>query len=128
MSHVPYSRAVSSLMYAMMCTRPDLLHAVSMISRYMHNSDRDHWEATKWLLRYVKGSIDRRLVFDRNKAAIWDVAGFVDSNYAGDLDRRRSILGYIFTMCAGAISWKASFQYITALSTRRLSMLVLLKV
>jgi len=58
----------------------------------------------KWILRYVKGSIDRRLVFDRNKAATWDVTSFVDSDYTGDLDRRRSISGYIFTMCAGAIS------------------------
>ena len=71
----------------------------------------------KWILRYVKGTIKRGLVFDRNKAATYDVLGFVDSNYAGDLDRRRSIYGYIFTMCTGAISWKASLQSITALST-----------
>jgi len=42
MSHVPYSSAVGSLMYAMVCTRPDLSHAVSVVSRYMHNPGRDH--------------------------------------------------------------------------------------
>jgi len=62
----------------------------------------------KWIRRYVKGSIDRGLVYDKNQAATWDVAGFIDFDYAGDLDRRRSILGYIFTLCAAAISWKAS--------------------
>jgi len=69
----------------------------------------------KWILRYVKDSIDRGLIFDRNKAATWNVAGFTDSDYTSDLDRRKSISEYIFTMCAGAISWKASLQPITAL-------------
>ena len=58
----------------------------------------------EWILRYVKDSIDRGLVFDRNKAATLDIIGFVDFDYAGDLDKRRPISGYIFTMCAGAIS------------------------
>jgi len=83
----------------------------------MHNLRKDHWEDVKWILRYVKGSIDRGLVFDRNKATTLDVVGFVDSGYAVDLDKRRSISGYIFTMCAGAILWKASLQSIAALST-----------
>ena len=57
MSNVPYSSTVGSLMYAMICTRPDLSHTVSVVSRYMHNPGKDHWEAVKWILRYVKGSI-----------------------------------------------------------------------
>ena len=117
MSHVHYSSAIGSLMDAIVCTRPDWSHAVSVISHYMHDPGRDHWEAVKWILRSVKSSIDRGLVFDRNKAATWDVAGFVDSDYTGDPDKRRSIAGYIFTMCAGAISWKASLQSIAALSS-----------
>ena len=117
MSNIPYSSAVGSLMYAMVCTRPDLSHAVSVVSRYMHNPGKDHWEAVKWILRYVKGTVGKGLVFDKNKAATSDVVGYVDSDYAGDLDKRRSISGYIFTMCGGAISWKASLQSIAALST-----------
>jgi len=56
-------------------------------------------------------------VFDRNKATTLDVVGIVDPDYAGDLGKMRSIFGYIFTMCAGAILWKASLQSIAALST-----------
>ena len=104
-------------MYAMMCARPNLSHAMSVVSHYMYNPGRDHWKAMKWILRYVKGSIDRALVFDRNKAGTWDVVYFVDSDYAGDLDRRRSFLGCIYTICAGAISWKALLLSIIALST-----------
>ena len=117
MSHVPYASAVGSLMYAMVCTRPDLAYAVSMVSRYMHNPGKDHWSAIKWIFRYLKGATDISLVFDRSKATTNDVVGFVDSDYGGDLDRRRSLSGYIFTLCNSAISWKASLQSIAALST-----------
>ena len=47
MSHVPYASAVSSLMYAMVCTRPYLSQVVSIVHRYMHDPDRSHWETVK---------------------------------------------------------------------------------
>ena len=80
MSHIPYSNVVGSLMYAMVCTRPDLAYAISMVSHYMHNPGKDHWEAVKWILCYVKGSLDRFLVFDKSKIATYDIASFVDSD------------------------------------------------
>ena len=73
-SHVPYSGAVSSFMYAMVCTRPDLSYAVSMVSCYMHNLSKDHWEVIKWILRYVKGPLYICLVFDESKTTTYDVA------------------------------------------------------
>ena len=117
MSHIPYSSVVGSLMYAMVCTRLDLAYAVSVVSCYMHSLGEDCWEAVKWILHYVKGSLDRCLVFDKSKTAIYDVASFVDSDYGGNLDRRHSISGYIFTLCTSVISWKAPLQFIAALST-----------
>jgi len=54
MIHVPYASAFGSLIYAMVCTRPDLLEAVSMVSKYMHDSGRGHWEVVKWILWYIK--------------------------------------------------------------------------
>ena len=115
MSHVPYASAIGSLMYAMICTRPDLAHVVSMVSWCMHNPGKDHWSAVKWIFGYLKGTSDIGLVFD--KTTTNDVVGFVDSDYGGDLNRRRSLSGYIFTLCNGAISWKATLQSIAALST-----------
>jgi len=87
MSHVPYASAVGSLMYAMVCTRPDLAYFVSMVSRYMHNPGKSHWSAVKWIFRYLKGTSGIGLVFDRKMATTNDVAGYVDSDYGGDLDR-----------------------------------------
>ena len=95
----------------------------------MHSLGKEHWEAVKWILRYVKGSIDRGLVFDRNKVATLDVIGFVDVDYANDLDKRRSISGYIFTMSVGAIRGKHHFSLLQLfLLQKKLSMLLLQKV
>ncbi|CAH9096877.1 unnamed protein product [Cuscuta epithymum] len=117
MKNVPYSSAVGSLMYAMVCTRPDLAYAVSVVSRYMHNPGKEHWSAVKWILRYLKGASSLGLVFNRNASVSTDIVGFVDSDYGGDLDRRRSLSSYIFTLCNCAISWKATLQSIATLST-----------
>jgi len=92
MSHLLYSSVADSPMYAMVCTRLDLSYAVSMSGCYMHNPSKDNWKAIKWILHYVKGSLDRCLIFDKSKTATYDVTGFVDSNYGRDLDRRLPFL------------------------------------
>ena len=51
MSNVPYSSAVGSLMYAMLCTRPDICFAVGLVSQYQSNPGREHWKAVKRILR-----------------------------------------------------------------------------
>lgn len=65
MFNVPYTSAVGSLMYAMVGTRPDIAHAVGVVSRFMGNPGRQHWEAVKWILRYVRGTTDFGLWFTR---------------------------------------------------------------
>ncbi|KAG9453140.1 hypothetical protein H6P81_006044 [Aristolochia fimbriata] len=109
MTHVPYTSAVSSLMYAMVCTRPDICHAVSVVSRYMSNPGREHWQAVKWILRYLRGTSSTCLAFKKDD---FSFVGYVDSDYAGDLDRRRSITGYVFTLAGCSVSWKATLQHV----------------
>ena len=58
MKHVPYASAIGSLMYAMMCTRPDICFAIGMVSRYQSNPGPAHWKAVKRILRYLKGTAD----------------------------------------------------------------------
>ncbi|XP_059281019.1 secreted RxLR effector protein 161-like [Lycium ferocissimum] len=117
MSKVPYSSAVGSVMYAMVCTRPDIAQAVSVASRFMSNPSKTHREAIKWILRYLKGSSNVGLTFCRIRNKGFSVLGYVDSDFVGDLDRRRSTTGYIFTLAGSAISWKATLQSIVVLST-----------
>ncbi|KAK1613221.1 hypothetical protein QYE76_036894 [Lolium multiflorum] len=90
MSRVPYSSAVGSLMYAMVCSRPDLSYAMSLVSRYMANPGKDHWKVVQWIFRYLRGTSKACLRFGRIGEGL---AGYVDSDYAGDLDKRRSLTG-----------------------------------
>jgi hypothetical protein len=99
MSRVPYSSAVGSLMYAMVCTRPDIAHAVGVVSRYMNNSIKEHWEEVKWILRYLRGTGNHALYFGGSEIVL---QGYVDSNMAGDKDSRRSTTGYVG---GTAVSW-----------------------
>ncbi|GLJ31516.1 hypothetical protein SUGI_0632490 [Cryptomeria japonica] len=88
MSNIPYSSVVGSLMYAMVCTRPDIAHAVGVVSRFMSNP----------------GS---------NTA----LSGSVDSDLVGDIDSRRSTTGYVFTIGGTTVSWISRLQKVVALST-----------
>ena len=47
MSKVPYASTIGSLMYAMVCTRPNIAHAVGVVSRFMSRPGKQHWEAVK---------------------------------------------------------------------------------
>ena len=52
---VPYSSIAGSLIYAMVCNRPDIAHVVSIVSKFLSNPRKEHWEI-KWILRYLKGT------------------------------------------------------------------------
>ena len=117
MAKVPYANAVGSLMYAMVCTRPDISHVVSIVSRYMHDPGKGHWQAVKWILRYLQNAMDVGLTFEQDKSLGKCIVGYCDSDYAGDLDKRRSTTGYLFTLTKAPVSWKSTLQSTVALST-----------
>ncbi|XP_071939841.1 secreted RxLR effector protein 161-like [Coffea arabica] len=114
MSKVPYANAVGSLMYAMVCTRPDISHAVRVVSRYMHDPGKEHWQAVKWILRYIQSTVDIGLIFEQDDSQ--HVVGFCNSDYASDLDKCRSTTGYIFMLVKASVSWKSTLQSMVALS------------
>jgi len=117
MTRVLYSNDVGSLMHAMVCTRPNFSQAVSIISRHMHDPRKGHWEAVKWVLRYIKGTIDVGLVFEKDSTGKQECIGYVDSDYAGDLDKRRYTTGNVFTLSQVLVSWRSILQSTVALST-----------
>jgi ATP-binding cassette subfamily B (MDR/TAP) protein 1 len=114
MSQVPYSSTVGSLMYAMVCSQPDLSHAMSLVNRYMANPGKEHWNVVQWIFRYLHGTSKACLKFGRTGGGH---VGYVDSDYAADLDKRRSLIGYVFTIGGYAVSWKATLQDVPAQST-----------
>lgn len=114
MAKIPYSSAVGSLMYAMVSTRPDIAHAVGVVSKFLSNPGRDHWEAVKWILRYLRGSTKMCLCFGESEPIL---KGYADADMAGDLDSRKSTSGFLFTFAGGAVSWQSKLQKCVALST-----------
>ncbi|KJK73492.1 hypothetical protein H634G_11271 [Metarhizium anisopliae BRIP 53293] len=97
-----YAKAIGSLMYAMLGTRPDIAYAVSYCSRFLAKPTEAHRAAVKRIMRYLKATIDLCLVYE---GEIEPLTGFTDSDWAGDRETRRSTSGYVFNLGSGAISW-----------------------
>ena len=104
---IPYSTTVGSLMYAMVCTRLDISHAVGVASRFLANPGKAHSEAVKWIFRYLKGTSKICLSFGGSKPSL---KGYTDSNMVEDLDCRKSTSGYLCTFAGGVISWQSKLQ------------------
>ena len=101
MSHVPYVNTVGCLMYVKVCTRPNISLAVGVVSKYMENIGKEHWNVVKWVFRYLRGTSDYCITFNNNNDYVCD---FIDLDFIGDLDKRRYTLGYVLTLVGGAIS------------------------
>ncbi|MCO5599164.1 hypothetical protein L7F22_053264 [Adiantum nelumboides] len=101
-------------MYAIVATRLDISFAVVVVSRYMANPGKKHWDAMKHLLRYLKDTLNKCLHFGNSEASI---VGYKDTDYAGCLDRRKSTSGYVFLFVGAAVSWRSILQTCTSSST-----------
>ncbi|KAH9803717.1 hypothetical protein KPL71_001892 [Citrus sinensis] len=93
---------------------PDIAQAVGAVSRYMANPGGEHWIAVKRILRYIRGTSDVALCYGESE---FTVRGYVDSDFARDLDKRKSTTGYVFTLAGATVSWVSKLQTVVALST-----------
>ncbi|XP_058742638.1 uncharacterized mitochondrial protein AtMg00240-like [Vicia villosa] len=91
-----YQRLIGPLRY--LCnTQPDLAFSVSIASKFMERPKVSHMAAVKRILRYVKGTLGCGILFPASDTGRkCDLLGFTDSNWCGDKDDRKSIVGYIF--------------------------------
>ncbi|RVW97032.1 Retrovirus-related Pol polyprotein from transposon TNT 1-94 [Vitis vinifera] len=112
MERFPYASAIGSLMYAQVCTRPDIAYIVGMLGRYLSNPGMDHWKKAKRVMWYLQRTKDYMLTYRRSSHL--EIVGYSDSDFAGCLDSRRSTSGYIFMLAGGAISWKSVKQTLIA--------------
>lgn len=115
MRMIPYASVVGSLMYAQVCTRPDIAYIAGMLGRYQTNPGQDHWTAAKKVLRYLNGTKDYKLTYRRSDNL--ELIGYSDSDFAKCKDDKKSTSGYIFMLAGGPISWKSHKQQLTTTST-----------
>ncbi|KAM1349822.1 hypothetical protein EV1_003832 [Malus domestica] len=109
-----YRSLVGSLLY-LTTTRPDIMYAASLLSRFMHKPTCIHYGAAKRILRYIQGTLDFGIMYERNvKPKLY---GFCDSDWGGSVDDLKSTSGYTFTLGTGVFSWASKKQKSVALST-----------
>ena len=112
----PYREAIGSLMYLATGTRPDLAYVVSALSQFISSPSTANVTAVKRIFRYLKSSTDYGLCFSNAKNDP-KLEAYCDSNFAGDIDSRKSRSGFIFTLNGTAVTWSSTKQKTVALST-----------
>ena len=98
---IPYASTVGSVMYAMLCARPDVAYDLGIVSKFQADLGEDHWKAVKNILKYLRMTKDIFLVYGGSKLKL---EGYTDSSFQSDLDNSKSTSGYVFTLYGGAVS------------------------
>ena len=109
-----YQQAIGCLTYLSVISRPDIAAAVGTLSQYMSEPSKEHWMGVKRILRYLKKTLNFGLKYSAGKM---ELIGYSDSDWAGDIDTRRSTSGYVFQVGNGTISWSSRKQATVAKSS-----------
>ena len=119
-----YQQAIGSIMYAAIHTRPDIAFTIGRLSQYLSDPAKHHGRALKGLLRYIRSTIDRGIEYKPSgshnasgSCPPGQIAAYSDSDYAADRLERKSILGYVYMLGGGPISWMSRKQKSVATST-----------
>ena len=116
-----YKKIVGNLMY-LTTTRLDVMFVVSLISRFMDCPIKLHFQSAKRILRYLKGTIDFGVLYE--KGGNEELIAYTYSDYARDLDDRKNTLGYVFMLSSGVMSWSSKKQHVVSLSTTEAEFIV----
>ncbi|KAK2980779.1 hypothetical protein RJ640_009564 [Escallonia rubra] len=109
-----YRSLVGNLMY-LTATRPDLMFAASLLSRFMQSPSHFHLGGAKRVLKYIKGTFDYGIKYSKNSEL--RLFGFCDSDWGGCVDDTKSTSGYCFSLGSGIFSWTSKKQQTVAQST-----------
>lgn len=110
-----YRQVVGKLMYLMVCTRPDISFAVSVLSRYVTQPKEKHWRCMVQLLKYINSTKQLTLRYPCQGSV--SLTGYSDSDHAGDPEDRKSTSGFVFMLGNCCVSWKSSKQSTVSISS-----------
>jgi hypothetical protein len=119
----PYLSAIGALMYLANNTRLDISFAVNLLARYSASPTKRHWTGIKNILRYLHGTADLGLFYERNQDP--SLVGYTDAGYLSDPHNGRSQTGFVFLNGGSAISWKSSKQTLVTTSTNHSEIIAL---
>jgi hypothetical protein len=112
-----YQRALSSLMYPMLGTHPDLGYAIVALGRHAANPGPDHQRALECIFQYLQGTSDQQLVFEWGTPGSPTLFGYTDMDWASDVNDCKLTSGYTFKLAGAAVSWSSKKQTSVALSS-----------
>ena len=110
-----YQSAIGSLMYLSVGTIPDITYAVSHLARFSAKPMKEHWDAVKRVMRYMRGTTKLGIYYSNECSN--ELIGYSDADWGGDINDRKSTSGYIFNLNGGGVSWSSKKQSCVALST-----------
>jgi len=113
---IPLSDPVGALQYVLI-TRPELTFSVNKVSQFMHSPQEHHWKAVKWILRYLKGTLDHGLIIKHNTNNT--IQGFCDLDWASDIDDNKSTTGYYVYFSSNIVSWSSHKQKVVSQSNTK---------
>ncbi|XP_068476786.1 uncharacterized mitochondrial protein AtMg00810-like [Phaseolus vulgaris] len=102
-----FRSTVGALQYVLI-TRPELTFSVNKVSQFMHSPQEHHWKAVKRILRYLNGTLDHGLLIKHNTNNT--IQGFCDSDWASDIDDKKSTTGYCVYFGSNLVSWSSHKQ------------------
>uniref|UniRef100_W8AQ86 Retrovirus-related Pol polyprotein from transposon TNT 1-94 n=1 Tax=Ceratitis capitata TaxID=7213 RepID=W8AQ86_CERCA len=109
-----YQSLLGGLMYLAVISRPDIAHVVSKLSQFNSHPHKEHLNAAKYVLRYLKKNPVGKLTFS---AKCWNFICFTDADWGSNNIDRKSFTGYVILMAGGAIAWESRKQSVVALSS-----------
>ena len=102
MAKIPFMEGIGSLMHLANLTRPDLTYALGQASRFYQNPGPEHRKGLKRIRAYLQKTINHGILYGHENNELHE---YVDADYAGDLENRRSTSGAVFILNGGPISW-----------------------
>jgi hypothetical protein len=115
LAQTPYRSLVGGLMYLAIGTRSDIAFPVNHLAGFLDCYRFEHWRAAIRVLQYLNGT--RTLALELGGSAPISLSGHVDADFANELDKRKSVMGYTFSLGSGAISWASRKQKVVTLSS-----------
>ena len=109
-----YWRSIRKLIY-LAHTRPDIAYVVGVVSRFMHKPQAQHMEAVFRILRYLKGSLGKRVLYRKNGHL--NLIAYTNADCAGDRDDRKSTSGYFTLVGGNLVTQRSKKQKVVALSS-----------
>lgn len=112
----PYRSAIGSLLYAALCTRPDILYATILLSRFNENPKLIHWVAVKRIMRYLKKTQTVGLMFEKSRNEV-EIKAYADADWGSDPKERKSTSGVLVTICDSPVIFVSKQQSTVAQSS-----------